>query len=421
MIMRRNKKILICVFMLVVIAAAGIFGSATVTRDGRIPAYSDNTNTDAEDDLASNTDAVYSEADSDSENAFVKDGSFSEYSYALDARTEQEINRIIESMSIREKVGQVFFIKNDGRFDETILEEYPVGGIILFSGDFKLKSAETLTADIEAFQNNSRYPLLIGTDEEGGSVIRVSRYGNLAKQPFASPRSLYASGGYEAIIEDTKIKSELLLSYGINVNFAPVCDVSLDVNDFMYDRSFGDSPAETAEYVRIVVENMNDAGIGSVLKHFPGYGNNGDTHKNVIYDGRSYEQFETVDFLPFISGIEEGADCVLVSHNIVECMDSELPASLSYNVHSILRDELRFTGVIITDDLMMDGVSSYVNDEESVVLAIQAGNDMILSTDYAVQYNALLEAVNNGIITEKRLDESIRRILRWKYRLGLFE
>jgi len=161
--------------------------------------------------------------------------------------------------------------------------------------------------------------------------------------------------------------------------------------------------------------------MGSVLKHFPGYGNNGDTHKNIIFDKRDYKQFENVDFVPFKAGIAAGGDCILVSHNIVECIDNTMPASLSNEMNRIIREELDFNGVIITDDLMMDGVSNFVSDEESAVMAILAGNDMVLSTDFQIQYNSVLQAVNDGRITEERLDESIERILRWKKKLGLIE
>lgn len=414
--MRKSKKIIFCIIMLFIVVAVGLFGFPTVTTDDAPPDYPDSIHTEVNADNTGTNTSASEEGKNSEEDCEPSSGQSRE-----DEKTESGINDIIAGMTIEEKVGQIFFIKNDGRFDKTVLEEYPVGGIILFAGDFKFKSPESITAEIAAFQDKSRYPLLIGTDEEGGSVIRVSRYSTLVEEPFASPRSLYELGGYDIIEEDTRYKSRLLLSYGINVNFAPVCDVSFNPDEFMYPRSFGNSVSETSEYVKLVVNVMNEENIGSVLKHFPGYGDNGDTHKSIIRDKRGYEQFETVDFLPFEAGIRAGAECILVSHNIVECMDEEWPASLSYNVHDILRDELGFDGVIITDDLMMDGVSTYVSDEESAVRAVLAGNDMILSTDYQVQYKAVLDAVNSGTITEERLNQSIRRIMRWKYSLGIIK
>ncbi len=198
------------------------------------------------------------------------------------------------------------------------------------------------------------------------------------------------------------------------MNFAPVCDVSENPSDFIYERSFGQNAQLTAEYVRTVVEKMRERGMLCVLKHFPGYGNNADTHTGIAYDSRPYETFETSDFLPFQAGIESGAQMVLVSHNIVSCMDGERPASLSPRVHEILREELGFTGVIVTDDLAMDGVRDFTDDGNAAVLAVQAGNDLLCCTDFKTQIPAVLEAVEGGEITEERIEESVLRILEMK-------
>ena len=156
-----------------------------------------------------------------------------------------------------------------------------------------------------------------------------------------------------------------------------------------------------------------------VLKHFPGYGDNEDTHTGIAHDGRSWDTFVTSDFLPFQAGIDAGAQMVLVSHNIVSAMDSRLPASLSPEVHRILREELGFTGVIVTDDLYMDGVRHFTGDEEAAVLAVQAGNDLLCCTDFQTQVPAVLAAVERGEITEERIDQSVLRILELKMALGL--
>ena len=347
--------------------------------------------------------------------------------YILSDQEELMVYRLVEGMTIEEKVGQLFFIKDDGRFDYNILLDYPVGGIIMFKGDFVGKSKDELKKYISDFQENSDIPLLIGIDEEGGTVVRLSCYSELADYQFQSPKALYYShhevydGIHTCLKEDAEAKSELLKSYGINVNFAPVCDVATDPNDFMYKRAFGDDVDETCEYVEQMVSTMNDCDMGSVLKHFPGYGNNGDTHRAVVRDTRDYQEFVKVDFKPFEAGIESGAWCILVNHIIVEAFDKDMPASLSEEVHNILRERFEFGGVIITDDLMMGGVADMMDKGEAAVCAIKAGNDMILSTDYDVQYNAVLEAVQSGEITEGRLDQSVRRVLRWKIFLGIIE
>jgi len=410
--MRKSKKIVFCICLFIMVAIFGIINNIVDTEDGEMPTFIEHTGTDSYADKNEN----------DKENNPKENDTKDDDEILIgDILEQKNIDEILNQMTIEEKVGQLFFIKNDGRFDESILAEYPVGGIILFAGDFISETPESLTDKIQRFQDKSAYPLLIGTDEEGGSVVRISKFSALADKQFLSPRSLYASGGYDSIERDTHDKSKLLSSYGINVNFAPVCDVSNDYNDFIYYRSFGRNAEETATYVTIVVTAMNEENMGSVLKHFPGYGNNGDTHKNIIFDKRDYKQFENVDFVPFKAGIAAGGDCILVSHNIVECIDNTMPASLSNEMNRIIREELDFNGVIITDDLMMDGVSNFVSDEESAVMAILAGNDMVLSTDFQIQYNSVLQAVNDGRITEERLDESIERILRWKKKLGLIE
>ena len=299
------------------------------------------------------------------------------------------------------------------------ISTYHLGGYILFGRDFSGKTKQQVISDIESYQAAANIPLFVGVDEEGGIVNRVSLNPNLRAVPFWSPQDLYAEGGFELIRSDTKEKAELLHSLGINLNFAPVSDVSEDPNDFIYSRSFGKPAPETAEFVRNVVEVMDEENMGSVLKHFPGYGNNADTHTGIAYDNRPYETFANSDFLPFEAGIESGASMVLVSHNIVSAIDAQNPASLSSNVHNILRNDLGFNGVIITDDLVMDGVRDFAGDKEVAIMAVNAGNDMLCCTNYQEQIPAVIEAIKNGQISEGRINESVIRILELKISLGL--
>jgi beta-N-acetylhexosaminidase len=207
------------------------------------------------------------------------------------------------------------------------------------------------------------------------------------------------------------------------VNLAPVCDLSTDPGDFIYDRAAGRDALGTAEYVDAAVDTMRMDGMGSVLKHFPGYGNNVDTHTGIAVDDRPYEQFVSEDFIPFEAGISSGSDttAVLMSHNIVQCMDDTLPASLSPEVHRILREELGFEGAVMTDDLAMDAVAAYAADGAVAVMAIEAGNDLILTTDYRTQIPKVLEAVASGRLSESDIDTACRRILAWKTALGLLK
>ena len=332
---------------------------------------------------------------------------------------DQIIQELLSSMSVEEKVGQMFFVRCPDTGAAEAVSQYKLGGYILFGRDFKGKTAEQVRSDIDSYQSASGVPLLIGTDEEGGTVVRASSNPNLFPHVCQSPQALYAQGGMDSIIQDARQKSLTLLDLGVNVNLAPVADVSTDPNDFIYDRSFGQDAQATADYVSNVVQAMNAEGIGSVLKHFPGYGNNADTHTGVAIDQRPYETFETSDYLPFTAGIQAGADAVLVSHNVMSCVDSQLPASLSPAVHQELRNTLGFQGVIMTDDLAMEAVAAYATNESAAVMAVQAGNDMIVTTDFQTQIPQVVEAVNNGTIDEAQIDQSVTRILQWKYDLGL--
>lgn len=326
---------------------------------------------------------------------------------------------LLDGMTLEEKVGQMFIARCPETDAAQLAADYHLGGYILFGRDFKDKTAEQVTADIQNYQDAAEIPLLIAVDEEGGTVNRVSSNPNLRSSPFRSPQSLYSEGGLELVRSDAQEKCRLLESLGININFAPVCDVSQDPADFIYDRTLGRDAQETSQYVAAVVETMAEEGMGSVLKHFPGYGNNTDTHTGVAYDDRPYDTFLTSDFLPFQAGIAAGADMVLVSHNIVSAMDEASPASLSPEVHRVLREDLGFTGVIVTDDLVMDGVRDFAGDDEAAVLAVQAGNDLLCCTDFQTQVPAVLAAVESGEITGEQIDAAVLRVLTMKLRLGI--
>lgn len=331
----------------------------------------------------------------------------------------EKAEQIVDEMSLEEKIGQLFLVRYDLSTVETEITTYYPGGYILFAKDFKDETKDSMLEQLQNHQKISKYPLIFGVDEEGGTVTRVSRYPNFRQEKFASPQQIYEQGGYNLLESTEKEKAELLLSIGINMNLAPVADVSVNKEDFIYNRSFGKNAEETAEYVKNMVQYANAAGISSTLKHFPGYGNNKDTHNGSSYDKRSYENFVNYDFLPFKSGIEAGVPSVLVSHNIVECMDPNFPASLSKNVVSELRNTLKFSGIVITDDLAMGAVDSYTQNGSAAVLAIKAGNDMIITSDLKKMYNEVLLNTKNNEIKEEIIDIAVKRIIAWKYAYGL--
>lgn len=337
---------------------------------------------------------------------------------AAEKAREERLQGLLNSMTLEEKVGQLFFVRCPETNAVEDISTYHLGGYLLFGRDYKNGEAwltkEQFTEKIQSYQDAAEIPLFIGSDEEGGTVTRASRNPNLFSEAFQSPQTLYSTGGMEALAQDALDKSQSLLDLGINVNFAPVCDVSTDPKDFIYDRTLGQDANMTADYVRLVVPAMTEGGTLPVLKHFPGYGNNADTHTGIAVDERPMETFETSDLLPFKAGIEAGAPFVLVSHNIVNCMDPELPASLSPAVHKILREECGFDGIAITDDLAMDAVKAYAKEGAVAVMALQAGNDMVITTDYRTQIPAVIAAVQEGTLAESVIDSACLRVLKCK-------
>lgn len=325
----------------------------------------------------------------------------------------------INSMSLEERVGQLFLARCPAKNAISDIQNYHLGGYVLFQRDFEDETPTSVTKTIEAYQSASEIPMLIAVDEEGGKVNRVSKYPAFRATPFLSPREIYAMGGLEALKENEEEKSKLLSSLGINVNLSPVCDITTDPEAFMYPRSLGESPEITGRFVQEMLATMSQNGVGGVLKHFPGYGNNTDTHVAIAIDNRSLAELEGCDLVPFQMGIDAGCGAIMVSHTFINAIDPDLPATLSPRVNAYLRNNMGFDGVVVTDDLVMQAITDLYGDGEAAVLAVLAGNDLLCSTEYKTQYNAVLQAVKNGRITEDRINEAVYRILTWKCDLGL--
>ena len=325
----------------------------------------------------------------------------------------------LAQMSREEKALQMIMLCSSSRAEVQLAANAGVGGICLYAGAFTGMNSYNVRTLTDGLQDSSPIPLLLAVDEEGGTVCRVSLNPLLRSTPFLDPQTLYETGGWTLIESDAEEKSYLLLSLGLNVNLAPVADVPLERGNYIYERCFGTDPAETAEYVRRVVTVMDRCGVGSTLKHFPGYGGSADTHIGMGYDERPLTAFTEGDFLPFIAGIEAGADAVLVSHNIVACMDADRPASLSPEVHRILREDLGFTGVVLCDDLEMSAIGQFTGWQNAAAEAAIAGNDLICCGDYEAAARAILAAMEDGSLPEEQADASVLRILRWKMALGL--
>lgn len=388
-----KKKIITFIFLLIVILGC-VFGYSLVNKDNNETSINTN-NSQKETDIEISNDL------------------FGDY--------YNEANKYLNKMSLEEKVGQLFLIRYDNNLVDSYINKYNAGGFVLFAKDFQNHNKESIKKEIDSHQSISSIPLVIAVDEEGGYVTRVSRYSAFRNSKFLSPKDYYEEGGYSLLEAMENEKAELLKSIGVNLNLAPVADISIDSNDYIYARSFGHNALETKEYISNMVTYANNNNISSCLKHFPGYGNNIDTHTGVAIDERSYDTFTENDYLPFIGGIESKVPYILISHDVVKCMDDEYPASLSKKVITDeLRNKLNYSGIVITDDLDMDAVKSYADGGNAATLAINAGADMIITSDFVNMYQEILNGVKNKTINEDTIDLAVKRIIAWKIAYNLF-
>lgn len=327
----------------------------------------------------------------------------------------ERATEIMNTMTLEEKVGQLFLMGITQTNGEDVVKNYHPGGIVMFADNFSGQTISSEQEQIASYQSSSRFPLLISVDEEGGTVVRVSKYPAFRDTPFLSPQELYAQGGWDGVYQETIEKGNLLKSLGINLCLAPVADISNNPTDYIYERTFGGSAEDTSQFIEISTKAYRETNTGCTLKHFPGYASNLNTHNGSSVDNREKSQFYENDLKPFQAGIDAGAPVVMVNHNIVSCFDAENPASISPEVHSVLRKDLNFSGLICTDSLDM-GATKNVTDV--YLKAVDAGNDLIATCETA-GYPIVLQAVNTGRISENRVNESVIRILAYKLYYGL--
>ncbi|MGO4940048.1 glycoside hydrolase family 3 protein [Fundicoccus sp. Sow4_D5] len=328
---------------------------------------------------------------------------------------------LLAQMSLEEKVGQVFLARYPETESLKMADEYNLGGYIWFAHDFENKTPEQVLSKTTTLQENNPINMLMAVDEEGGTVTRISLFSQYREEPFESPYDYYLSGSWDEVRSTEQEKANLLKSLGFNMNLAPVADVTVTPEDFIFNRSFSSDPELVAKFIELSLEVFEEANVGAVLKHFPGYGSNVDTHIGIAYDNRTIDELRSHDFIPFKVGIENDVDAILVSHNVMTSIDFEVPATLSSAVINILRENLNYNGVIMTDDLIMDGLTQFASAPEAALLAIEAGNDLLISSELSTQWPAVLEAVKSGRISEERLNTSVLRILRLKLNLGIIE
>lgn len=323
----------------------------------------------------------------------------------------------LDEMSMDEKIGQLLLVRVPDGDAVAAVKKYQFGGYVLFERDFRNKTKDEVNSTIKSYQNASSIPMIIATDEEGGKVVRASSNPKLRSTPFESSQELYKKGGLDLIAEDTIEKSKFLKNLGVNVNLAPVVDVVTDPNAYMYKRSLGEDTDITSKYASEVINASKTEDVSYVLKHFPGYSNNSDTHTGTSVDTRTLDEIKDNDLPPFKAGIDAKAEAVLVAHNIVDSIEKDTPASLSKNVHEMLRQELGFSGVIITDDLDMLATKS---SQDLYINALKAGNDMLIVTDFDEAFDEVKAAVDDNKLDAETVDKAALRILAWKYYKILF-
>lgn len=338
--------------------------------------------------------------------------------------SNHQLKTAITHMTLQQKIGQMYVSRVQTTPKDTVatLTKYQLGAIILFGPDFENQTKPQFKQRITGYQKAVQIPLLVSTDQEGGDVSRLSSNAKLTHQrSFPSPQTTYQKDGLQATIKEAKQTAKILHGLGINWNFAPVADVTDDPNSFIYARTLGTTFSKTASYIKKVVPAIQHQQVATSLKHFPGYGSAADTHTGFASTTRSLADFEANDFLTFKAGIQSGADSILVSHIVMTAVDPDLPASLSPKVHQLLRKQLKFNGVIVTDDLAMGAITKYAQQHHVSpdLLAVEAGNDMIMSDHYKTGIPAIAQAVQSGQISEHQINQSVYRILTMKNKLHL--
>jgi len=325
----------------------------------------------------------------------------------------EEAEKIMEDMTTLEKIGQMFIGRYSADTAEKQLKKYNVGGFYLFANNIAGHTEEQLIAELEKIQSSSsKIPLSFSVDEEGGTVCRVSLY--FRKERFPSPRDSYLKGGIDEILSIEKEKRDLLRKLKFSVNFAPVADISMNQSDYIYYRTLGEDAITTSNYINAVVDDYVEDNFCCCLKHFPGYGNNRNTHDDVAHDYRPLDYLKQNDLIPFVNAIKHEVPMIMVSHNIVHSIDGEYPASISKKMHDLLRIEYGFTGIIITDSLSMGAISKYAVDVPAAVLAVEAGNDIILTSTLEEHINQVIKAYNEDKIDIKLINNAARRVIAWK-------
>lgn len=356
---------------------------------------------------------------------------------------DEQIDALLAGMTLREKIGQLFIVRPDALDPEQTQDQindagaagvtaltdamrqrlgrYPVGGVVLFGKN--LTDPQQLVAFTTELHEAGETPMLVAVDEEGGTVARLANHPGFDEVPDFPDAEKVGEGGTDAAYEMGNTIGGYLAGYGIDLDFAPVADVNTNPdNTVIGARAFSHDPQQAAELVAAAVQGFHDGGVLCCIKHYPGHGDTAeDSHKDLAVTQKSWQELLSCELVPFAAGIDAGADLVMAGHIAApEVTGDDTPASLSPQLMQMLREELSFAGVIVTDSLAMEGITKQYTSAQAAVQAIQAGADILLMPNgLAEAFDALVAAVEDGTIPESRIDESAARVLALKARCGL--
>lgn len=355
---------------------------------------------------------------------------------------ESDIDSLLQEMTLREKVGQLFVIRPESLDSsltpeqvhdtssngatslstsmKNLLRDYPVGGIVIFGKN--ILNPTQLRSFIDTLQDTSEIPLFMSIDEEGGTVARLANHSAFNLTKYESAAAVGESKNTsDAIAMGTTIGT-YLQDYGFNMDFAPIADVNTNPdNPIIGNRAFSSDATIAAEMAKAMATGLKQKEIIPVFKHFPGHGDTAeDSHSGIAISNKTQSEMESCEWLPYKSLTTK--DCVMVGHIATPEITGNLtPATMSDKIiNDILRQQLGFEGVIISDSLAMGAVTDEYDSKEAAVKVFEAGCDILLMPEnFTEAFDAIIEAVEDGTISEQRLDESVRRILTLKQEYGL--
>ena len=337
------------------------------------------------------------------------------------------VEAIISEMTLEEKVAGLFVVTPEaitgvntatqaGEGTKKALEKYPVGGLIYFAKN--IQSEEQIKKMIESSVSYCKYPLFIAVDEEGGEVSRLAE--KLKLDNVGDMVDIGSTGDTAKAYEAMKTVGTYMSGYGFNLNFAPVADIlTNEKNTSIGDRAFGSDATMVAGMVTSAIKGLEETGVTACVKHFPGLGDaSDDTHNGLAVIDKSLDELKQTELVPFISAIENGVNMIMIGHvSLPQVVGDNMPVTMSKEVISdLLRSELGFNGVVITDAMNMGAITEYYGADEAAIRAFKAGADMVLMPeDFELAYEGVVEAVQDGTISEDRINNSLKRVFRIKY------